>query len=286
MHDDAQQFTIGDVRILDDRVEVDAYLVQTKAVVSQGRYYPKDYVKLDYTGPADELPVELKIHYDSAAYAYVTGPFDVVDPAYLPTTLQEWLTPSGETAGKAARFGGYLYLMAAAGPRLHEGEYFNWAGVQLRGDVVRVTANVAPRPTGAPPDYYAASTLLARIPYQLDEIPEVDLEIREVVPTDLSQVDRMVVQQVLSGKQEELTGEAVTGLIAGIESEPLIPLTWSTPTLQPNLRIQFLSVSSIVAEADAATEWQSRVMIEGENAVRYLGGAPSQLLQSIWERLK
>lgn len=281
---DAQLFWIGDARVLEDRVEVEAYLEHARADVNQGRFYPKDYVMLDYTGSAEELPVKLKIHYDSAAYAHADGPFEAVDPAYLPAFLQDWLAPSGAPEGKAARFGGYLYIMAAAGPQLQEGQYFQLANVVLLGDRVEVTANAAPLES-APPEYPASAVLIARIPFQSDQVPAVDLKIRDVVPTDLSQVDRVVVLHLQTRNQKEFTGQAAAELAGAIADGRLVPMTWATPQLEPDLRIQFFSGEVLVAEADADMEGTGSVIIAGENAVRSLTGAPMELLQAIGENL-
>jgi hypothetical protein len=284
--EDTYGFTIGDVKVLDKRVEVEAYLVRTKSEGKQGRIYPKDYVKVAYTGNARELPVELKINYSDAAYAHVKGAYDVVPASLLPNALQGWGTPVTGAGGEAAVFGDYLYVMVGAGERLKEGQLFRIGNVALHDGKVDVIASLEQLPSDAPPEAFSRANQVARIPYKGDEAPLVALDIREVVLADLSKVDRVVVQHTLSKREKALINDAAIRLATAIAESPAVASAGLTSTCQPVLQFKLFAGTQLVASAVGGGDNCSIVIIDGENARRQPSGPPKQLLDSIVDSLK
>lgn len=178
--DDTYEMTIADVAVVDKRVQVEAYLTRTKADGTQGRYCPKGYAKTPYTGSAKELPVDLKIVYGDAAYAYVKEkPFDHVDGQLLPTQLHAWLSAGVTTNqnAQAAVVGDYLYVMVHAGEQ-QKGVWLRFQDVELNGSEVNVEVTYEKVNGQADWSPYI-SPIFARIPYQGAAVPRVKVAYKE-----------------------------------------------------------------------------------------------------------
>lgn len=284
--DDGHKFVIGDVEVSENRVDVEAYLVGASSAGQPGRVYPKDYVKIAYNGNAKELPVDLNIHYSDAAYASPKGAYDIVDPAYLPAALRDWLTPTKSSGGKSALFGDYLYVMVSAGERQKAEQEFKVGDLVLQKDRVEVTASLAPWQGTAPPN--PKVNLFARVLFQGEKAPGVKLEIREVIPADLSKVDRVVVKHTISQKEKVFIKADADRLVHALTTAAALPISGQMPPVPSDyLELQFRMYAGdrLVGEATAETGSSCRLYIRGENAVRWPSGEPMQLLEFIAESL-
>lgn len=177
---DAYQITISDIKVLDKHVQVEAYLTPWKADNKQGRFYPKDYAKVAYKGSMKDLPVELKIIYADAAFAYVKeGQFDHINRQLLPAQLREWQGGSStkNQDAKAAVVGDFLYVMVNAGEQL-KGNELRFQNVELNGSDLSVQVTYEKANGEADGSPYI-SPIFARIPFQGVDVPAVKVEYKE-----------------------------------------------------------------------------------------------------------
>lgn len=180
VNDDGQEFKISDVMVLDNRIEVEAYLVSTRSDSRNVQVYLKDYVRLPYKGERD-LPVDLKIIYDSAAFAHIKGSFDTVEAGLLPLSLQDWGKAAEQPEdAKSAVVGAYLYVMVAASASMQE-YHLGITKVEQRGNRVHVEVTYEPWLTGQIQFSLWKSPLFARIPYQGDSPFDVEVEYKPYV---------------------------------------------------------------------------------------------------------
>lgn len=164
--------TITDVQVLEKRVKVQAYFHMTSADSVQQVAHPKDFAKVPYEGGDEELPVELVMKYDSAAYAYIPQPFDQVDPLLLPKSLSSWTSSNEPT--QTAVVGDYLYVMINAGEQYKPRTAFALQSLALDGPNLRAVTALTTLPDGV--NLPTSQRVYGRLLYRGDQMPKVHVE--------------------------------------------------------------------------------------------------------------